>query len=139
MTAARSTLDRIRLACLAGRALAPEDGQALAKAIEAAERDEVSIDAALGLAPGWQRAANVRHRDEMLRDLARTLAGGHRAQAREIHARLRRYAASAYAMDLKQEALLDGERARLFEILAANGGDAPGFETIRKIIAAQMR
>lgn len=50
MSAGRSILDRVRAACLAGRPLAPEDGVALAKAIEEASRGTRSIDAALGLA-----------------------------------------------------------------------------------------
>lgn len=128
-------LDRIRRAAAANRALPPEDSTALASAIEVAERDGISIDAALGLAPGWQRAARLRRRDEALRDLARTMAGGNRAIAARIHRMLVRYAATGYRTDKHEHGTLPGgERARLLDILEADGGAVLGFERIRNII-----
>src|SRR5262245_26556155 len=134
MTAA--ALDRIRRACLAGRPLPPEDAAALARAIETAERDDQSIDAALGLAPGWQRTVRMRKRDAALREIAGIVTGGSkRERARKILGMLTTYAAGEYRIDRRCGSIPAGQRALLFGLLEANGGEVIGFQSIRNFLA----
>ena len=135
MPAAASTIiDRIRRAAAAGRALPPEDGLALAQAIDMAERDDISIDEALGLPSGWQRSARIRKRDAALRDLTASMAGSDRERARTVRALLLRYATSAFPIDRRRGIAPDGDRGCLFAFLDASGGEIIGVEAIRKLL-----
>src|SRR5262249_21647643 len=123
MSGALARLDRIRRAVAAGRPLPPEDGLALANAIASAKREGISIDEALELPSGWQRAARLRKRDAALRALAAEFAGKGRAQARKMHEALRRYAAAGYLVDRKRPDTPTGSRGHFFILLEATSGD----------------
>ena len=131
MAAARSILDRIRAAAAANRALAPEDGLALARAIDMAERDDISIDEALGLPPRWQRAARIRKRDGACETWPHQWPA---AAASMVHALLLRYATSAFPIDRRRGIAPDGNRACLFAFLDASEGEIIGVEAIRKLL-----
>jgi hypothetical protein len=130
VNAARARLNRIRGACEGGRALAPEDAAMLVAAIEAWLRDGVPIDDSLGLGASVREIILRELRMAALAALARG-EGSARSRARALYAELRRYGAS-YAADCRRRAALAGRRAELHRLIAANGGEVPSYDALRK-------
>lgn len=84
----------------------------------------VSIEACLGAADNWRAAEQLRHRNEMLVDIARQHFGAQdfgaigRTAARQMLAALTRYEAGEYHQHLEANRRPDGVRGRLYDILA---------------------
>lgn len=133
MSPAVARIFRIRAAAAARRPVPPEDAAILVRAIDAAINDGKTIESGLGLAPGWRTALRRSERDEGLRRLV-AVAGSNRQRARSLQIEIRRYAASGYIADRRAARRPTGRHGELFDFLAANGGDIPSDETIRKII-----
>src|SRR5262245_14093830 len=110
--------------------MAPEDREALVKAMRGARNKGVSIEAGLGLAPGWSAAARRRARDAVVRELLGADGGG-RQGARNLFDELRRYQARRYSVDKAAEAPPTGQRGRLFALLETNGGQVLSVDRLR--------
>ena len=76
----------------------------------------------------------MRERDEALRALAAQFGGKGRAQARQLHEVLRRYAASGYLIDRKRSEAPTGGRGHLFVLLEATAGDGLSEDRLRKLL-----
>lgn len=82
------------------------------------------------------RAARLYRRKGLLQRMAAAETGSARERAQKLTSALQRYAATGFARDRREGSVLDGRRAEMFEVVDLGGGRAPGFETVRHLIAA---
>jgi hypothetical protein len=129
-SASRALVQRIADAATAGRPLQPDDAARLAW--EARRLLNEGKPITLGLARDAERAERRAHRDELIRAQIQTMSGSVSERARELEHRLRRHVATNHGRTAA------GERSCAHcEINTLNGGRAPGFETIRKLMKSK--
>jgi hypothetical protein len=98
----------------------------------------ITLEQALGYAPGLRAVVHQRHRDDALRRLARRFLGlSGRAMAEEVHLAVSRYETSSWPRDRAHGHRPDGRAGDCYDVLSA--GDLPGREHLRRAVLVGCR